>query len=257
MRLTVFSDYTLRVLMYLALDRTRLATIPEIHYYLASSGQGGGGGFGVGGGNVRFGRVQIVLHDLKERHRSNSQIADEITAMTKDIPVATIRVSTSGGGGGSGQPVQALITGEDPRVLQAIGQRVQETVAAIPGALPLAIRGCAPGKPKPLLITQSFPRAVRRSIATDAVSSEASVVKTKRAASAISDGWISGLATPEICDQNTLRMGGNSARARHSNMRGWFQNSNCTISDARASAATCARLSATTTFAPFCSIKSA
>jgi len=30
MRLTVFSDYTLRVLMYLAIDRTRLATIPEI-----------------------------------------------------------------------------------------------------------------------------------------------------------------------------------------------------------------------------------
>lgn len=30
MRLTAFSDYTLRVLMYLALDRSRLATIPEI-----------------------------------------------------------------------------------------------------------------------------------------------------------------------------------------------------------------------------------
>jgi Rrf2 family nitric oxide-sensitive transcriptional repressor len=30
MRLTVFSDYTLRVLMYLALDRTRRATIPDI-----------------------------------------------------------------------------------------------------------------------------------------------------------------------------------------------------------------------------------
>jgi Rrf2 family nitric oxide-sensitive transcriptional repressor len=30
MRLTAFSDYTLRVLMYLALDRTRLATIPEV-----------------------------------------------------------------------------------------------------------------------------------------------------------------------------------------------------------------------------------
>ena len=30
MHLTVFSDYTLRVLMYLALDPTRLATIPEI-----------------------------------------------------------------------------------------------------------------------------------------------------------------------------------------------------------------------------------
>lgn len=30
MRLTTFSDYTLRVLMYLALSRDRLATIPEI-----------------------------------------------------------------------------------------------------------------------------------------------------------------------------------------------------------------------------------
>jgi len=30
MRLTVFSDYTLRVLMYLALDRPRLATISDI-----------------------------------------------------------------------------------------------------------------------------------------------------------------------------------------------------------------------------------
>lgn len=30
MKLTTFSDYTLRVLMYLALNRDRLATIPEI-----------------------------------------------------------------------------------------------------------------------------------------------------------------------------------------------------------------------------------
>lgn len=30
MHLTTFTDYTLRVLMYVALDRTRLATIPEI-----------------------------------------------------------------------------------------------------------------------------------------------------------------------------------------------------------------------------------
>ena len=30
MRLTTFSDYALRVLLYLTLDRTRLATIPEI-----------------------------------------------------------------------------------------------------------------------------------------------------------------------------------------------------------------------------------
>src|SRR5262249_35842513 len=112
----------------------RLATIPEIQFYLAASGQGGGNSFGVGGGNVRFGRVQVVLVALKERHRTNSQVADEITALTKDIPVATIRVSTSGGGGGSAQPIQALVTGDDPKTLQAIGQRLQDTLTGISGA---------------------------------------------------------------------------------------------------------------------------
>ena len=113
---------------------TRLATIPEIQFYLASSGQGGGGGFGVGGSGVRFGRIQVVLVDLHHRDRSNSQIADEIIAITRDIPVATVRVSTSGGGGGGSQPVQVLITGEDPRVLEATGARIQETLNGIPGA---------------------------------------------------------------------------------------------------------------------------
>ena len=90
----------------------------------------------------------------------------------------------------------------------------------MPGTRPRAIRGRHPGKPKPLLITETFLCVFRRKAATDADASEASVVKTKRAASAISAGWISGLAMPEICDQNMLRMAGNSARARHSNMRG-------------------------------------
>src|SRR6478735_473483 len=76
------------------------------------------------------------------------------------------------------------------------------------------------GKPKPLLITETFLCVLRRKAATDANASDASVVKTKRAASAISAGWIGGMATPEICDQKTLRMAGSSARARHSNMRG-------------------------------------
>ena len=72
------------------------------------------------GSGVRFGRVQVVLHELHHRQRSNSQIADEIIAATKDIPVATVRVATASGGGGGAQPVQALITGEDPHVLQAL-----------------------------------------------------------------------------------------------------------------------------------------
>jgi HAE1 family hydrophobic/amphiphilic exporter-1 len=117
----------------LKIINTRLATIPEIQYYLAASGQGGGGGFGVGGG-VRFGRVQIVLVDLKHRTRSNAAVADEVIALTRDIPVATIRVATASGGGGTNQPIQALITGDDPRVLQSIATRVQEALAGISGA---------------------------------------------------------------------------------------------------------------------------
>jgi len=112
----------------------RLAQVPEIQYYLAASGQGGGTGFGVGGSGVRFGRIQVVLYDLHHRQRSNSKVADEIIAITKDVPVATIRVSTSGGGGGGSQPVQVLITGEDPRVLQDTGRRIQEVLTGISGA---------------------------------------------------------------------------------------------------------------------------
>jgi HAE1 family hydrophobic/amphiphilic exporter-1 len=118
----------------LKIVNARLATIPEIQYYLAASGQGGGGGFGVGSSGVRFGRIQVVLVGLHDRQRSNSQVADEIIALTKDIPVATVRVSTSGGGGGGSQPVQVLITGEDPQVLQATGQRIQDTLTGLPGA---------------------------------------------------------------------------------------------------------------------------
>ena len=117
----------------LKIINSRIGSIPEIQYYLAASGQGGGSGLGAGGG-VRFGRVQVVLVDLHHRHRSNSQVADEIIALTRDIPVATVRVSTSGGGGGGTQPVQVLITGEDPRVLQETGQRIQEVLTGIPGA---------------------------------------------------------------------------------------------------------------------------
>ena len=58
------------------------------------------------------------------------------------------------------------------------------------------IRGAASGKPKPLLITETFLCVLRRKAATDADASEASVVNTKRAASAISAGWINGLRDP-------------------------------------------------------------
>ena len=61
-------------------DGRWIADIPEIEHYLAASGQGGGSGLAATGTGVRFGRVQVVLHKLHDRKRSNTQIADEIIA---------------------------------------------------------------------------------------------------------------------------------------------------------------------------------
>ena len=113
---------------------SRIADIPEIQYYLSASGQGGGTGAGIGAGGARFGRIQVVLVDRKERQRTLNQVVDEIIARTSDIPVATIRVQTASGGGGSAQPVQVLVTGDDPRTLQELAGRVQGALQGIAGA---------------------------------------------------------------------------------------------------------------------------
>ena len=77
-----------------------------------------------------------------------------------------------------------------------------------------------PAKPKPLLMTWIFPCAVAGSAATERLARDASVVKTKRPACSINPGWITGVESPEMCDQNTLRIAGNGHLARHSNRRG-------------------------------------
>ncbi len=109
----------------------RLAVIPEIHYYLATSGTGGVNSNGLSSRNGRFGRIQVVLEDLHQRKRSVSEIADEISAQTRDIPDATIRASVSGGAGGT-TPVQVLVTGEDPLQVEALASRVEQMVRAVP-----------------------------------------------------------------------------------------------------------------------------
>ncbi|MCC6174532.1 MAG: efflux RND transporter permease subunit [Chloroflexi bacterium] len=112
----------------------RLADIPEMKYYLSQSGVGGGGGGYVAGGGARFGRIQGVLVDRHDRTRSLNDVVDDVIARTRDIPVATIRVGTPSGGGGSAQPIQVLITGEDPRTLQTIAGQVQGVLEGIAGA---------------------------------------------------------------------------------------------------------------------------
>ncbi|MDP8922381.1 MAG: efflux RND transporter permease subunit [Chloroflexota bacterium] len=116
----------------------RLATIPEIQYYLSTSGVGGTGGPGVSGGGARFGRIQVVLVDRHHRHRSVNEIVDAVTALTSNIPLATIRAQVASGGGGGGQPIQVLIAGDDQRTLQQIAGTVEQALRGIAGARDVA-----------------------------------------------------------------------------------------------------------------------
>src|SRR5574340_864669 len=125
---------------------------------------------------------------------------------------------------GQGSRLDGASRGRGPVMIGLLGVygyiALNVAVIELAGTRPLAIRGRAPAKPKPLLITETFLCVFLRMAATDGEASDASVVKTNRAASAIRAGWIKGPAIPEMCDQNALRMAAKSARARHSNIRG-------------------------------------
>ncbi|HLH21985.1 MAG TPA: efflux RND transporter permease subunit [Chloroflexota bacterium] len=133
----------------------RLAAIPEIKYYLTQSGVGGyvgGGGnsLGVQAQNARFGQIVVVLHDRKDRHRTTQEVVDQVAHETTDIPAATVRASVQGGGG-SGQPVQVRVQGDDPEIIQALAARVERILGATPGARDVTNSGQA-GSPETRLV---------------------------------------------------------------------------------------------------------
>ena len=93
MKLTTFSDYTLRVLMYLAVERERLATIPEIAnaygisqnhlmkvvHHLARTGvieslRGKGGGI-----RLRHAPSEIRLGQIVRASEGNSAIVESLS----------------------------------------------------------------------------------------------------------------------------------------------------------------------------------
>jgi hydrophobic/amphiphilic exporter-1 (mainly G- bacteria), HAE1 family len=134
----------------------RLATVPEVRYALSTSGVGGSsGGAGGGGGlttrNARYGRIQVVLEDRHERHRTLDEIVAQVSADTGDIPGATVRVQVASGGGGTAQPVQVRVTGDDPRVLQALAAQVEQIVRDTPGTRDVS-NSASEGNPETRLV---------------------------------------------------------------------------------------------------------
>jgi hydrophobic/amphiphilic exporter-1 (mainly G- bacteria), HAE1 family len=95
---------------------------------------GNSGGFSMQGNVGNIGSVMLQLVPLAERSRSVGQIADELRALTKDIPGAEIKVSvTDNMSMGTSNPIDITIKGDDLEQLKLIGNDVKEIVTSVEG----------------------------------------------------------------------------------------------------------------------------
>jgi len=109
--------------------------IPEIDTVLTSVG-GGRGIFG--GSQTEAGSMNIKLKPKGERKRSTDQVMEDLRAKSRNIPGATIRVSSSSGTsilsrGVSGRAIEISIKGDDLAVLKDLAGQVSEIVKGVSG----------------------------------------------------------------------------------------------------------------------------
>jgi hydrophobic/amphiphilic exporter-1 (mainly G- bacteria), HAE1 family len=107
---------------------------PEVTTIFTQVGTAGGGAFA----SLATDRasISVNLKPLAERTRSVDQVVEEVRNKVSNIPGAKIQISATSGGmsfGRGGSGVDIDISGQDTKVLQKLGQEVQDTVATIPG----------------------------------------------------------------------------------------------------------------------------
>jgi HAE1 family hydrophobic/amphiphilic exporter-1 len=177
----------------------RLAPIPEIKYTLSTAGVGSTVAAGVTAGSSRFGRTVVVLREAKERKalglRDQFQVIEEVNQRIKDIPGASlIRVQTSGAGG-SLQPVQVRVTGDDLTVVSQLARQVEAIVRATPGAVGVTNSG-ATGNPEVRLVVD------RQKLADFGISAQqvAGVLRTAV------EGTVVTKLRPENADEVDIRL---------------------------------------------------
>lgn len=159
----------------------RVAALPEVETYLATSGNGG----------ARFGRIQVVLVDRAHRQRSQSEVATQGAADAADLPNVTVRASE----GGALQPIQVRINGDDPRVLQRLAERVEQLLKATPGTRDVT-NGWAAGNPETRLLPD------RRRMADLGVTTE----QTALALRTTVEGTVATKLRPEGQDEVDVRL---------------------------------------------------
>ena len=102
----------------------KLATIPEVKYYMSQAG----------GSNAYEGRIKVQLVDRQDRSRSVWQVANDVRELAEDIKEADVRVAEtqtsvagiSGGGGATngGGALQIELRGNNNDELNAAADRV-------------------------------------------------------------------------------------------------------------------------------------
>ena len=107
----------------------------------------GDAGPGQNATGTQYAHVDLTLYDRHSildslmfwkhehlRNRADTDVALELKKLTANIPGARILPANVSGFGGGGPPLEVDLTGPDFGQLQAATQKVQELVAAVPGA---------------------------------------------------------------------------------------------------------------------------
>jgi HAE1 family hydrophobic/amphiphilic exporter-1 len=108
------------------------AAVPEKENIIASIG-------GSGGSSARSGTVQINLKPLRERKRSDAQIADDLRKRLSSVPGVTIRTRIGQGffmggmGGSNTESIGVEIRGHDLATADALALQIREAVKDVPG----------------------------------------------------------------------------------------------------------------------------
>jgi multidrug efflux pump subunit AcrB len=115
----------------------RLKDLPDINVLAAAAGAGATGDEFSGGrsegGDPTRGRVVLDLLDMEDRSQSSFTTLAEARARVKGIPGATINVERPQEGPPVGDPLSIEISGDDFATLGEVSERIQRTIADVPG----------------------------------------------------------------------------------------------------------------------------
>jgi HAE1 family hydrophobic/amphiphilic exporter-1 len=136
-----------------------LYSYPEVRSVFAIVGASNDG-FG-GGTNADQSQITALLVSPHDRHWSSAALADELRPVLQAAaPSAKVQIgrpNAFGFGGFGGQPIQALVQGTDPQVVNQLATQVQQAVQSTSGAV--AVRNSNENVQPQIRVTVDWQRA--------------------------------------------------------------------------------------------------